>query len=315
MFLSVLFVHGFIKHANSCIINKVEKSFNSKIVERILKVVGAKRIYELPHYLELQQKRNAKHVRPPIVQSKLWQEKTLQNFCYYECAGNNTVVFYTHGGAFVSGPNLFHWRFLKNLHEQTGATIIFPIYPKAPAFSHKHAFDFLIELCKKLATEHVGKNIVFAGDSAGGNIALALACQLKDQNIGFVPQKLVLISPCLDLTLSNPEIDKLEQNNVDPMLSKKGLATMYAQWAKDTALENPVLSPINANLQGLGKIALFIGTNEILLPENLAFADIAKQQGVEVELFVGNNQNHAWVLHPIEEAKQPFETIKQFINN
>lgn len=190
--------------------------------------------------------------------------------------------------------------------------MVFPIYPKAPAFDHKQAYEFLLELCEHIAQKHPNKTLVFAGDSAGGNIALSLAWQLKQKQLTS-PEKLILFSPCIDLTLTASEIEQLEKDDVDPMLSKAGLAIMYDCWAKGTPLDNPVLSPIFAPLNGLGKTLLFVGTNEILYPENLAFANKAKEQGVDVELVVGQGQNHAWPLHPIAESKIAFEKIELFL--
>lgn len=290
----------------------MQKSLKGKLLEKVLKIVGAKKLYEHKQYLVLQEKLNAKDVEAPVTCRRMWQKNTLGGFCYFECPGNDLLVLYTHGGAFVSGPNIFHWQFLKKLQKATGATIVFPIYPKAPTYCHKDAYKFLLELCAHIAQKHPNKTLVFAGDSAGGNIALSLACQLKQKQLS-TPQKILLFSPCLDLTLSSPEIEQLEKDDVDPMLSKAGLAIMYERWAQGVPLNNPILSPIFAPLDGLGKTLVFVGTKEILFPENLAFAKIAKEQKVDMELVIGQEQNHAWPLHPIQESKIAFEKIELFL--
>lgn len=291
------------------------RSLSSRAIEKIMKTVGAKKLYEHQSFLSRHEKENQKLVKPPIGQKSLWKKQDIGQFYYYHTKNKSkTAVVYFHGGAFVSQPNIFHWNYLKKLKLKTKSKVYFPIYPKAPAFSYKISYAFLFEFYEQFLLKNKDKKIVFMGDSAGGNIALSFAEQLKAKNMRC-PDKLVLFSPCLDLTLSNPQIDEIEKNDIDPMLSKKGLTLMYRAWAKDETLTNPILSPMFGDFADIGEISLFVGTNEILYPEAKQFFEKCIQLGVQIKFYEKQEQNHAFPLHPIKEAKEAFEVVCKTILN
>lgn len=288
----------------------MSKSISSKIEEKILKIVGAKKIYEHPHYLTLCKIKNLKKTKPPINQLFFWKSHFLDNFCYFEHKTNQKkLIIYFHGGAFVSGPIYFHWSYLKKLSKRTGASVVFPIYPKAPKYSFEDCYNFLFELYQLIVEKYQNYEITFIGDSAGGNIALSFAEQLKQKHMP-TPKNIILFSPCLDLTLSRPEIEKLEKKNIDPMLSVKGLKLMYSAWAKNEDLKNPVLSPIFADFKNIGRIIIIVGTDEILYPEAKAFLKLAKENQVKIEFHAKDKMHHAFPLHPIKEAKEMFDIVE-----
>lgn len=154
--------------------------------------------------------------------------------------------------------------------------------------------------------------ITFIGDSAGGNIALSFAEQLMQKNLP-TPKNIVLFSPCLDLTLSNQEIEKMEKDNIDPMLSVKGLKLMYAVWARGENLKNPILSPFYGDYNSMGKIVIVVGTDEILFPEAKAFFAVAKERQIDIEFYAKEKMHHAFPLHPIKEAKEFFDIVKNML--
>lgn len=291
------------------------KSISSKIEEKILKIVGAKKIFERPNCLALCKIKNTKKPLPPVGQLSFWKEHSLNNFFYFEHkTKQKKLIIYFHGGAFVTGPIFFHWSYLKKLSKKTGASVVLPIYPKAPNFSFEDCYNFLFDFYQLMTTKFAGCEISFVGDSAGGNIALSFAQQLKQKGVP-PPKNIVLFSPCLDLTLSNPEIANLEKDNVDPMLSVKGLKSMYAAWAKNEDLRNPVLSPLWGDFENIGRIMLFVGTDEILYPEAKAFQRLAKEKNIEIDFYEKEKMHHAFPLHPIKEAKEAFKIIQKILKN
>lgn len=289
------------------------KSLSSRALEKILEIVGAKKIYEHENFLMKNKKNNQKLVKPPVSQKYFWNKNDIEKFYYYSSKiDSDRVIVYFHGGAFVSQPNIFHWIYLRKLKRKTKSKIYFPIYPKSPEFNYKIAYDFLFDFYKTCLNENPDKEIIFIGDSAGGNIALSFAEQLKIKKLK-TPNKIILFSPCLDLTLSNSEIDNIEKQNLDLMLSKKGLKLMYEAWANKTNLKNPILSPMFGDYLDIGEISIFVGTNEILYPEAKGFYAQAKQKNVSINYFEKQQQNHAYVLHPISEAKEAFKIICEII--
>ncbi len=80
-----------------------------------------------------------------------------------------------------------------------------------------------------------------AGDSAGGNLALALVHKLKSEN-RLLPRGLLLMSPWTDLTASGKSYQTKKE--VDPVLDAEYIGQMVHNYAKGQELENPLISPI-----------------------------------------------------------------------
>lgn len=186
--------------------------------------------------------------------------------------------------------------------------IYYPIYPLAPNHTYKDAYLLILKLYKKLLKEN--KEIILMGDSAGGGLALGFAMYLKELNIKL-PNKLVLLSPWVDITLSNPSIEEFEKN--DPMLSCYGLVEYAKLWAGDLDLKDYKLSPINGDLSNLPDTLIFTGTNEILYPDLILFDKKLQKNKVKSELIIGKNMNHVYPLYI--KKKESLEKIINFILN
>lgn len=293
----------------------MEKSIGGIVTERVLKLLGIKKIAESDNFLQRRFLKNEKIVKPPTEQFLIWKKTDFNKFYYYSTKGKSDIlIFYFHGGSFVCQPIMFHWRFLAILKKKTDATIIFPIYPKAPKYDYKRAYSFLFKVYKKVLRTFANKKIVFMGDSAGGNIALSFAEQLKKANLK-TPDKIIMISPCVDLTLSNKEITLLDKKNIDPMLSKKALVKTCMSWANGDNLSDYKLSPINGDFKDIGEISVFSGTNEILYPDAKLFDKVAKERGANINFVERENMLHAYLLHPIKEAKSDLKLIIKLIKN
>src|SRR5699024_11021466 len=156
--------------------------------------------------------------------------------------------------------------------KKANVEIYVPIYPKAPNYQYKESFSKVLPLYNWILENSANENIILMGDSAGGGFALALAQLLLEKNLPQ-PQKIILLSPWLDITIENPAAHGLERR--DPMLGIYSIIQMRKAYAGDTDLDHYMLSPINGNINGLGEITLFIGTHEVLLPDARKFRDIA----------------------------------------
>src|SRR5690606_3466899 len=112
--------------------------------------------------------------------------------------------------------------------------------------------------------------IVFMGNSAGGGLALGFAQKLRNENrTQPQPSQLILISPWLDITLSNPDIRMVDKK--DKLLSIKGLRMAAKAYASSVDGNDFRVSPIYGDFSGLGKISLFIGTNDLFVADARKF--------------------------------------------
>jgi monoterpene epsilon-lactone hydrolase len=184
-------------------------------------------------------------------------------------------LVYTHGGAYV-GPLLnFHWWILDRATRDTGATVTIPLYHLAPEGDVTDGYTMLRDVYQPLADDHGAGNITLAGDSAGGGLALGQAITYRDDGIGM-PRQVILLSPWLDITMSNPVIAALQPH--DPMLDAAALVDLGKLWARDRDPRGPQLSPLFADLANLPPVHIVQGGNDVfaadaqLLAQRLADA-------------------------------------------
>lgn len=202
--------------------------------------------------------------------------------------------------------------FLADLIKATNCTITAPDYPLAPAHTYEDAFAMAVIIYKQLITHTNPEDLIVMGDSSGGGFALALAQLLRDENIQ-PPGRLILLSPWLDITLSNPEIKEIDPS--DPFLGIEGLLKAGRSYAGKTPPDNPLLSPIYGSLQGLPGITVFAGANEILVADTRKLKRLAEAEGVPLDYYEYANMFHAWMLLNFPESHQARKQITGLINS
>ncbi|MFJ5763804.1 alpha/beta hydrolase fold domain-containing protein [Lysinibacillus sp. NPDC093210] len=223
------------------------------------------------------------------------------------------VILYIHGGAWTSQPLDLHWLFMDNMAQSLDAKIIAPIYPKVPYFNYKDTYPKILNLYKEiLGTVESINQLTIMGDSAGGNISLGLAHLLKMEDLPQ-PKDIILLSACVDMSLSNPLIPEYDEK--DPLLAREGMEEITKIWAADKSVTDPLISPIYGDFKGLGKITHFIGTHEALYPDAMKLDEKLTEQGIEINTFVYPQMIHVFVVMPIPEAKDAQQKIINIINN
>jgi monoterpene epsilon-lactone hydrolase len=210
------------------------------------------------------------------------------------------TVIYLHGGAYVIEIRKEHWAFINRIVTETGCRVEVPIYGLAPAFTYREAFPFLMAVYRDIIERFPEHGLTIMGDSAGGGLGLALTQSLVELNMPL-PNKLVLLAPWLDLSLSNPDIAALEAR--DPFLSRKGLVLAGQAWAGEDSLLNPQVSPIYGELKGLPPIDLYVGTHDILLADCRRFRDLAASAGIQLNYKEEAGAFHVYPLAPVPEGR------------
>jgi acetyl esterase/lipase len=213
---------------------------------------------------------------------------------------SGTAAVYLHGGAYINGIAPQHWTLIGRLAD-AGVRVEVPLYGLAPQHTHRDAYPFVQAVWAQLAAEAPPGELVLAGDSAGGGLALGLAQQLAADG-GRRPDRLVLLSPWLDLTLSSPRLAEYERR--DPWLARPGLVEAGLAWAGGDDPTGAPLSPGGGPLAGLPPTTLFVGTREIGYPDAEGFASAAAATGVEVELVVADGAVHVYPLVPAPEGAE-----------
>lgn len=223
----------------------------------------------------------------------------------FEATGNDDLcIIYMHGAGYVRPPRYQHWRFAARIAERTGASVVFPIYPKAPLHTASSVYPILTELYRPIREKY--KKVILMGDSSGGGLALGLAEQFLSSGIRQ-PDRLILLSPYVDLMLKNSEIPVYEMR--DPLIKVSNQRIWGKCWAGELDVKDPMVSPIYGDMMGLAPVTLFAGTHEALFPDIRMLHSIMKDSKVSVDFFVGRGMNHVYPIYPIPEARGAVDKI------
>lgn len=227
---------------------------------------------------------------------------------------NNLVILYLHGGAYTTNLNETYWKFFSDVVKDTGATIIIPDYPLTPEFGADDVFHFITPLYEELIQKVEKQNLIVMGDSAGGGLALAL-CQYEGQKENEQPGKLILISPWLDVSMTNPEIDNVQEK--DPLLNKDLLKLAGQIYAKEKSVTDPWVSPLYGPVDKLENVIIFSGTYDILNPDTKEFIQKAEKQQVQIDYRETEGAVHIWLLSNQDEnvymARQAYQELLEII--
>ncbi len=224
---------------------------------------------------------------------------------------SNTHPVYFHGGAYIWQGDFFHWRFLRKLMRGLDCRASYVDYPIAPEHGCAETMSMVQKSYENLVKNYPADEFVFIGDSAGAALALALAQKLHREKFPKQPQKMILISPWLDLTLANPQIEPIAAE--DPILSVKALSLAADLYARGADKSGYLLSPINGEFNGLGEIHIFSGTRDILWPDCRRFFVIVKKAHHNIFLYEYENMPHVWIFFPFRQTKEAISKIIEIL--
>ncbi len=206
---------------------------------------------------------------------------------------SHVIIVYLHGGAYMANITKQHWNLIEKLIHKKNSTMVVPDYPLAPEASCKETYEFIGRLYAKLIAEHPKKSIILMGDSAGGGLALGFAQQLRNEN-KKQPHQLILFSPWLDVTMSDPDLPLLDKE--DKILSIRGLRDAGQKYAGDLDLKDHRVSPIYGSLNGLCRISIFTGTKDILNADAKRCKKLMRDLQADLDYFEYPDMFHDWVI-------------------
>jgi triacylglycerol lipase len=205
-------------------------------------------------------------------------------------SGNYVVAI--HGGAFIFPPSIFHWVDYTVMAYQTGATIEVPIYPLLQQGGT--AGTVVPQMAGLISTEiaaHGAPHVSVIGDSAGGNLALA-AAEYMVAHGDPVPASMVLLSPWLDVGMTNPNIAFVQ----DPLLPVGPGQLLGKAWAGNLPVNDPMVSPLDGSLSGLPPTYVYSGSLDSLAPDVLVLQQDAAAVGAPINFVLANGEIHDWII-------------------
>lgn len=206
---------------------------------------------------------------------------------------SNMILIYLHSGGYVFSFSDEEWYYMGMMADELGCTVITPDYPLATSGNYKDVFDMLVPMYREIVKAEINKKIVIVGASAGAGIGLAL-CQLLSEKGMPLPERTILISPPMDLTCENPEIDTVQKD--DFTLTKELLYNFGYFYSGGDNIKNHLISPIYGSFQNLNNISVFTGTYDILYPDAAKAVSIAKAQGCKIDYHEYADMTHVWPL-------------------
>lgn len=215
-------------------------------------------------------------------------------------------VYYFAGGGWQMPPNAQHWRLCAEMAEGVARTAVTLVsYPLAPNSPASDSFPALVRLYHALLRQsrEAGETVVLAGDSAGGNIVLAVTLHaLASPGQGaerLAPKALMCISPSTDLTRDNPAIREGEKH--DPILTYDFIKSTAAGWggaldpARDARI-SPMLADVSVMREHKVQVHGVTGSYDILGPDAVRFRDSLAREEVEGRWLEWEKQMHVFPL-------------------
>ncbi len=218
------------------------------------------------------------------------------------------TVFYIHGGGWVLGDDTTHDRLMRELAAGVPAAVVFPVYTPSPEAAFPQPTEELFTVLKYVVL-HADElrldasRLTVAGDSVGGNMAIAMALKAKKEGapkIGFQ----LLLYPVTDAAMETESYHRFENG---PWLTKKAMAWFWKLYAPNSADRASVLSsPLSASaeqLKDLPPALVITAENDVLRDEGEAFARKLNDAGVKTTSVRFNGTIHDFMmLNPIAQS-------------
>lgn len=223
------------------------------------------------------------------------------------------MVFYVHGGAYITNIIAQQWEMVESLILLTNFTFVVPDYETAPFATYPDMFNFIDGVYKNLIPEYKPEDIAFLGDSAGAGFLLGYLMSLRNEQQAL-PSQIILLSPWLDVTMQNPEIQALEK--CDKMLAADGLQMAGKLFAGRMDTSDFRLSPVYGDFNQLCKISLFTGTHDLLYADCRKLKNQLLQAGIPFNYYEYPGMFHDWMIfRRLKEAVHALNIVAGLLKN
>jgi monoterpene epsilon-lactone hydrolase len=227
-----------------------------------------------------------------------------------EGADGDGVILYLHGGGYVIGSARTGANLAAQLARRTGVPAVSLDYRLAPENPFPAAVEDAVAAYRELLES--GRDVVLAGDSAGGGLALATMIAASREGLRQ-PVAAVVFSPWTDLTLAGASIDA--RGSLDPLFTRGHLVEYADHYLAGQDPRNELASPLRAELTGLPPLLIQVGSYEVLLDDALQLAARAAEYEVDVSLDVVAGAPHVYpnMVGVLDEADEALDHAAHFI--
>ena len=227
------------------------------------------------------------------------------------------VLLYCHGGGYSTGSSIYGRTLTTRLASSTSMDVLSFDYRLAPEHPYPAAIEDALKAWDHLMMFGYGaRDVILVGDSAGGNLALALSHRLKKAG-RLLPRGIVLLSPWTDMTSSDRSHRTKE--GIDPVLHAAYLQEMTENYLgknyDEALLHDPMVSPLFGDFEGFPPTYIQVGDQEVLQSDSVLLYKRMNQAGVNVTLDVFKDMWHVFQMSPFKTAAEAMDKNAEFIFN
>jgi monoterpene epsilon-lactone hydrolase len=224
------------------------------------------------------------------------------------------IVLYFHGGVYVISDAFLAAGLASQIGRRTEAKVISVDYRLAPEHPYPAAVDDALTAYAALLDSGIApSDIAFAGDSAGGGLAIATLVNARNHGLPL-PVAAYVLSPYVDLSLAGTTMET--KRDVDPLLSRELLEPRVADYTAGQDAVLPLISPVFADLSGLPPLIIQAGSHEVLLDDAVRLAHQAATADVEVTLEITPRVPHVFQAYSpmLDEAEAALDRAARFLS-
>lgn len=221
------------------------------------------------------------------------------------------IILYCHGGGYITGCMKYSRTITSRLASTTSMDVLAFDYSLAPEKPYPAALEDALKVWDYLMHLGYGSREVFiAGDSAGGNLALALTLKIINSH-RRPPRGVLLLSPWTDMTCSGKSYTT--RRDLDPILTEDYIRDALSAYVGNADPHDIYCSPVFADYTGFPPTYIQVGNNEILLNDSLSVYKLMRKAGVNVKLSIYNGMWHVFQMSPFKKANDAVDELANFI--
>lgn len=223
---------------------------------------------------------------------------------------SRNLIFFVHGGGFVSGSVLSRRVAFARIAEKAGMNGISVDYSLAPEKPYPYGLLDCVRVYENLLKKgYESTKIHFFGESVGASLCLSIIHYLKDHNIDL-PASVCVFSPVVDISIHlNERKERSRREIMLPLNMYEEIQNCYCQGQN---WKNPYLSPIYGDMTGFPKILVQVGTEEMLLEDAEELWKKSIQAGVDCRLKVWDGLFHSFLVFPLPESEIAYAETAEF---
>ena len=222
------------------------------------------------------------------------------------------AILHLHGGWFNLGSATAYRHLVGHIARSAGATAFIPDYRLAPEHPFPAAVEDARASLRGLAEQGI-QRIAVTGDSAGGNVALALLLLVAAEPAAIHPSGAVLFSPITDLAMTGSSWQTRAE--ADPLFVREQAAELIQAYLNGHDPKDPVASPLYGNLASLPPIRVQTGDDEVLLDDSVRLVERAIAAGIDARLDVWQGMPHGFVgsIGQTQAATSALSAVGEFL--